>query len=206
LQARIQELENLVKKEEQDRASTEAHRNALNELRTQIQTIRFFFTPDEAYCSKISVFCVFFVCLICAGAFVICPRHWSMSHALPHTYSHCSNTHTRTAASLMPCLTHAHKQAAGAKLPEDLKESIGSVEPHLTLAEAQNAEHSEALGQIGTASSKLHFAGIVAVMKAYPHIARIQVCVCVCVCVRVCVCVCVCVCACVRACARVCVA
>ena len=63
LLARIQELESLVKKEQHDRASAEANRNALNALSTQIQTIRLFFTPDEAYCSKISVcFWVFDLC------------------------------------------------------------------------------------------------------------------------------------------------
>ena len=197
-QARIQELENLVKKEQQDRASAEPNDNALkllNELslRTQIQTIRFFFTPDEAYCSKILVFDVFFLGFFYfASAFVISLPGTGACLMPFTTRTHtAATTHTQTAASLMPCLTRAHKQAAGAKLPEDLKESIGSVEPHLLLSGAQSAEHSEALGQTGTASAKRNFAGIIAVMNAYPHVARIQVCVCVYVCVCVCVCVCV---------------
>ena len=137
-----------------------------------------------------------FGCLICAGAFDLppstgarlmpcpSPTHTAATHASTMQCDALSDTCAhQTIRGLMPCLTRAHKQAAGAKLPEDLMESMDSVEPHLTLAEAQSAEDSEALWQIGTASAKLNFAGIIAVMNAYPDVARIQVCVCVCVCV-----------------------
>jgi hypothetical protein len=64
----------------------------------------------------------------------------------------------------MRCFTCAHKQSAGVTLPEGVEESIDTVE-----------QHSEALGQIGSAAAKLDITGIIAVMNAYPDVSRIQV-------------------------------